>query len=110
MMCLKSKRGPEGSRERDVHHKNAIHALSTLFGAAKHFIPKNSEGESESTKYSDIQSEYIGNLTKVKLLEARVMGCTTSRSYSQQDFMYGVMKVMRKLNKLQWTNGRQRFL
>ena len=54
VVCPKSKRGPEGSRERDVHHKNATYALSSLFGAAKHFIPKNSEGESESTKYSDI--------------------------------------------------------
>ena len=74
VVCDKSKRGPEGSRERDIHHKNATYALSQVFGAAAHFIPKNSEGESESTKYSDIQSEYVGNLTKVKLLEARVMG------------------------------------
>jgi hypothetical protein len=72
-VCLKSKRGPERSRERDVHHKNVTYALSSLFGAAKHFIPKNSEGESEPTKYSDIQSEYVGNLANVKLLEARVM-------------------------------------
>ena len=72
MVGLKSKRGFEGSRERDVHHKNAIYALSSVFGAAKHFIHKNSEGESESTKYSDIQSKYVRNLTKVKLLETRV--------------------------------------
>ena len=57
-----------------MHHKNAAYALSQYFGAAAHFIPKNLEGESASTKYSDIQSKYVGNLTKIKLLEARVKG------------------------------------
>ena len=73
VVCLKSKRGLEGSRERDVHHSNATRALAQTFGAAKHFVPKNSEGESESTKYADIQSEYVGNLSKIKLLESRVI-------------------------------------
>ena len=65
VVCLKNKWGLEGSRERDVHHSNATRALAQTFGAAKHFVPKNSEGESESTKYADIQSEYVGNLVKI---------------------------------------------
>jgi len=70
----KSKCGLPGSREREVHHKNATYALSQSFGAVTHFILNNSEGEPESTKYSDIQSEYVGNLTKIKLSETRVKG------------------------------------
>ena len=57
-----------------MHHKNTTYALSQYFGAAAHFIPKNLEGESESTKYSDIQSKYVGNLTNVIFSEARVKG------------------------------------
>ena len=72
-MCAKSKHGPEGSRERNICYCNATKALSHNFGAAKHFIPKNSEGEYESTKYTNIKSEYVGKLDKIKLLEARIM-------------------------------------
>ena len=36
-------------------------------------IPKNSERESKSTKYTDIQSDYVGNLAKIKLLKACIM-------------------------------------
>ena len=70
---MKNKRAPEGSCERDVHHSNATSALAQTFGASKHFVPKNSEGESESTKYANIQSKYVGNLSKIKLLESRVI-------------------------------------
>ena len=48
-------------------------ALSQKCGSAKHFVPKYLEGGSDSTKYSDIKSKYIGNLAQIKLLEARIM-------------------------------------
>ena len=48
-------------------------ALSQNFGAAKRFVPKNLEGGYKSTKYTDIQSKYVGILAKIKLLEARIM-------------------------------------
>ena len=71
--CVKNKRAPKISREREIHHVNTTKALSQTFGAAKHFIPKNSEGDSKSTKYTRIKSEYVGNLAKIKLLGARIM-------------------------------------
>ena len=73
VVCVISKRGPEGSRERDIHQVNATDLLLHTFGDAKHFFPNKSEGESESTKHTDIQSEYVGNFYKNKLLEARIM-------------------------------------
>ena len=72
-MCVKNKRVPEGSRERYIHHANVTKALPNTFGAVKHFVPKNLERGSESTKYTYIKSEYVVKLAKVKLLEARVM-------------------------------------
>ena len=73
VVCAKNKRWPKGSRERKIHHANATKTLSQTFGAAKHFISKNLEGESESTNYNDIKSEYVGNLAKIKLLDDRIM-------------------------------------
>ena len=55
VVCVKSKRGAEGSCEGDVHHKNATTKVAQNFGAAKHFVRRNSEGESESKIYTDIQ-------------------------------------------------------
>ena len=72
-MCVKNKLGPEGSRERNICPTNAMKVISQTFGAAKHFIPKNSEGYTKSTKYTNIQSEYVEKLAKIKLLEARIM-------------------------------------
>ena len=73
MACVKKKRVPEGSRERNIHHANAMKALSQNFGSANNFYPKNLEGDPESTKYTDMQSEYVVNLAKIKVLEARIM-------------------------------------
>ena len=73
LVCVKSKHDPEGSRERDIHYANATKVLSQNFVAAKHFFAKNLEGSFESTKYTGIKSEYVGNLDKTKLLEARIM-------------------------------------
>ena len=44
VVCLKNKRGLEGSREQDVHHSNATKALAQTFGAAKHFVPRTRRG------------------------------------------------------------------
>ena len=73
VVCIKDKSGLKGAREPNTHHENATKVLSQTFGDEKQFVPKNSEGESESTKYTDIQSEYVGNLAKIKLLEACIM-------------------------------------
>ena len=72
-MCVKSKCGPEGSREHNISHANATKVLSHNFGDTKHLVPKDSEGGSNSTKYTNIQSEYVGSLDKIKLLEACIM-------------------------------------
>ena len=51
VVCVKKKRDPEGSRKRDIHHANATKVISQTFGSRNYFVPKNLEGESESTKY-----------------------------------------------------------
>ncbi len=52
-------------------HLAATAAIPKLFGAAKHFCTKNLDGKL-SYKYKDIQSEYVGNLDKLKLFRKRM--------------------------------------
>ena len=73
VVCVKRKRVPEDYNERDIHHGNATKALFQTFGAAEQFVPKNLDGGSKSTKYTEIQSEYVGNLENIKLLKSRIM-------------------------------------
>ena len=47
-VCVKSKRVPEGLRERDIQHSNAMKSLSHNVGAVKHFVPNNLEGGGSS--------------------------------------------------------------
>jgi hypothetical protein len=58
--------GVQGSRDYSWHHEATTAVLPELFGAAKHYCTKNADGEL-SYKYKDIQSEYVGNLDKLKL-------------------------------------------
>ncbi len=71
VVCPKGKRGDQGYRDYSRHHSAATAAIPELFGAAKHFRTKNVEGEL-SYKYKDIQSEYVGNLDKLKLFRKRM--------------------------------------
>ncbi len=49
-----------------IHHQEAAaKALPHVFASAKHFRAKNAEGKS-SNKYANLQSEYAGNLAKIK--------------------------------------------
>jgi hypothetical protein len=66
VVCPKKKRGVQGLRDYCCHHLAATAALPELFGAAKHFCTKNTDGEL-SYKYKDIQSKYVENLDKLKL-------------------------------------------
>ncbi len=50
----------------DWLHLVATASIPELFGVAKHFCTKNLDGKL-SYKYKDIQSEYVGNLDKLKL-------------------------------------------
>jgi hypothetical protein len=50
----------------------ATAALPELFGTAKHFRTKNSDGEL-AYKYKDMQSKYVGNLDKLKLFRKRLV-------------------------------------
>ena len=88
VVCVKRKSGPEGSRERNIHHRNTTKVLSQNFGAAEKFVPKNLEGVYESTKYTDIQYEYVGNLAKNKLLEARIMAYDTRYPFVTPTLVY----------------------
>jgi hypothetical protein len=71
VVCPKEKCGAQGSRDYSHHHLAATATLPELFGAAKHFHTKNTDGE-VSYKYKDIQSEYVGNLNKLKLFRKRM--------------------------------------
>jgi hypothetical protein len=66
VICPKNKRGAQGSRDYSWHHEATTAALPELFGMAKRYRTKNADGEL-SYKYKDIQSEYVGNLDKLKL-------------------------------------------
>ena len=44
VVCVKIKQRAEGSHNIDIRHKNATTKLLHNFGAAKHFVPRNSEG------------------------------------------------------------------
>ncbi len=46
-------------------------AIPHSFATAKHFHAKNAEGEA-SNKYANLQSEYTGNLAKIKTLKRRM--------------------------------------
>ena len=100
MVCVKRKRGPKGFRERNIHHRNTTKALFQNFGAAKHFFPKNLEGGSKSTKYTNIQSEYVGNLEKSKMLEER----TTAYEMRYQFVIPALIYVYASAVKDSWGN------
>ena len=71
IVCPKTTRGLQGSRDYSRQHAAATAPLPELFGAAKHFRTKNADGEL-AYKYKDIQSEYVGNLDKLKLYRKRL--------------------------------------
>jgi hypothetical protein len=65
VICPKSACGVLGSSDYTRHQEAAIKALPHVFASAKHFHAKNAEEES-SNKYANHQSEYAGNLAKIK--------------------------------------------
>ena len=50
------------------YQEAATKAIPYPFALAKHFHAKNAEGEA-SNKYANLQSEYAGNLAKIKTLK-----------------------------------------
>jgi hypothetical protein len=72
VVCPKEKCGAQGSCNYCCNHAAATAALPELFGVAKHFRTNNSDGEL-AYKYKDIQSEYMGNLDKLKLFWKRLV-------------------------------------
>ena len=64
VICPKDARGAPGSRDYTRHQESATKALPHIFVSAKHFHA-NSEGEA-SNKYANLQSEYAGDLAKIK--------------------------------------------
>jgi hypothetical protein len=71
VICPKNAQGVQGLRDYSRHHEAATTALPKLFGVAKHYRTKNAD-EELSYKYKDIQSEYVGNLDKLKLFRKRM--------------------------------------
>ena len=67
VICPKHARGAHGSRDYARHQEAATKAIPYPFASAKHFHAKNAEGEA-SNKYANLQSEYAGNLAKIKTL------------------------------------------
>ena len=50
-------------------------------------MPINSEEESEAKSYTDIQSYYVVNIIKMKLLEARVLAYDTMTYFIIPEFL-----------------------
>jgi hypothetical protein len=67
----KSAHGVLGSHDYTRHQEAATKTLPHVFASAKHFHAKNAEGES-SNKYANLQSEYAGNLAKIKNFECHM--------------------------------------
>jgi len=68
VICPKDARGAHGTRDYAHHQEAATKAIPYPFASAKHFHAKNEEGEA-SNKYANLQSEYLGNLAKIKTLK-----------------------------------------
>ena len=68
-MVSLAKRGDDGSKERDIHHRACTAPLAQHFQAAAHFATKNADGEAASKL--NLQRSYVGNLTKIKRLIER---------------------------------------
>jgi hypothetical protein len=71
VICPKHARGAHGSREFARHQEDATKAIPHPFASAKHFHARNAEGEA-SNKNSNLQSEYAGNLAKIKTFKWRM--------------------------------------
>jgi len=71
VICPKHACGAHGSRDYARHQEAATKALPYPFALAKHFHAKNAKGEA-SNKYANLQSEYAGNLAKIKTLKRRM--------------------------------------
>jgi hypothetical protein len=71
VICPKHARGAHGSRDYARHQEAATKAIPYPFASAKHFHAKNAEGEA-SNKYANLQSEYAGDLAKIKTLKRRM--------------------------------------
>ena len=71
VICPKHARGAHGSRDYARHQEAATNAIPYPFASAKYFHAKNAEGEA-SNKYANLQSEYAGNLAKIKTLKRRM--------------------------------------
>ena len=70
VICPKHARGAHGSRDYARHQEAATKAIPYPIASAKHFHAKNADGEA-SNKYANLQSEYAGNLAKIKTLKRR---------------------------------------
>jgi len=74
VICPKHARGAHGSRDYAHHQEAATKAIPYPFALARNFCAKNAEGET-SNKYANLQSEYAGNLAKIKTLKRRMDTC-----------------------------------
>ncbi len=72
VICPKHACVAHGSRDYARHQEAATKALPYPFASAKHFHVKNAEGEASNKKYANLQSEYAGNLAKIKTLKRRM--------------------------------------
>ena len=60
----------KGARYSPLQHNEG--AIADLW-CFKALHPQELGGDSESTKYTNIQSDYVENLAKIKILEARII-------------------------------------
>ncbi len=63
MIIPKDKHGTNGSKEYSYAYALVTTALSPKLGAAKHFVTKNEDGESDpgNGNHRNIQEQFVGN-------------------------------------------------
>jgi hypothetical protein len=69
VICPKHARVAHGSCDYACHQEAANKALPDPFASAKQFHAKNAEEGGLNKKYANLQSEYAGNLVKIKTLK-----------------------------------------
>ena len=64
----KNKHGTEGSKEYSSAYALATAALNPKLGAAKHFVTKSEDGETDpgNGNYRNIQEQFVGNYAKIE--------------------------------------------
>ena len=77
VVCVKIKRGPEGSREQNIHHGNAMKALSQNLVLQSTLSPRTWRGGPSKTSTLTYNLSTLGNCPKLNCY--RIVSCPTTQ-------------------------------